>query len=232
MKKLTLLVCSVLALATVAQAKEVVPKVTSSKEVVPTPAPVVEEVVVAPVTTLPWGYVAVRAGWDFWGKYDSPFLNLEKDGKDFGGEVGVEFYKTLSPYFDLGLGVAYQGHMDRKDNNGWGGVEYDSVPIYATAKYNLRYWDLPFTPYIKANLGYSFNFDSKDLDTPYGSFGTSVDDGMYWAAGLGAEYNNFTVDVMYGANMAKSKVNYTSDHFKGDNDYQRVTLSVGYKFDI
>ena len=231
MKRLFVLGCSIFALAAVAQAKEVIPKVTSSKEVVPTPAPVVEEVVVAPVTTLPWGYVSLRAGWDFWGQYDKAF-QLEKDTENFGGEVGLEVYKTLSPYFDLGLGVAYQKHMDRKDNNGFGGAEFDSVPLYATAKYNLRYWDLPFTPYIKANLGYSFNFDSKDLDTPVGSVGTSVDDGMYWAAGLGAEYNNFVVDVMYGVNMAKSKFDFENDHHNRDNDYQRVTLSVGYNFNF
>ncbi len=248
MKKLTLLACSLFAFAAVAQAKEVAAPVTSSKEVVAEPV-IIEEVVVAPVVENPWGFINLRAGWDFWSEYgnytgngDKYPAELSKKTKDFGGELAIEAYKHWD-YFDLGLGVAYQHHMKRKssdfsfDHGTNGGVltgdvsgaEYKSVPIYVTGRYNINYWDWAATPYLKANLGYSFNFDSKDLDVGPHSVGTSVDDGLYWAAGFGVQYEDFNVDVLYGANYAKTKVD-GGDKF--DNDYERVTLSVGYRFNI
>lgn len=233
MKKLTLLACSLFAFAAVAQAKEVVAPVTSSKEVVNEPV-VIEEVVVAPVVENPWGFINLRAGWDFWGEYKSlerhenSNAELSKKTKDFGGELAVEAYKSWD-HLDLGLGVAYQHHMKRKSADGVSGAEYQSVPLYVTGRYDINYWDWAATPYLKANVGYSFNFDSKSLNTPAGDFGTKVDDGLYWAAGVGVQYEDFNVDVLYGANYAKTKVD-GGDKF--DNDYERVTLSVGYRFNI
>ncbi|MEG1978089.1 MAG: hypothetical protein RRZ91_04525 [Cetobacterium sp.] len=266
MKKLTLLACSLFAFAAVAQAKEMVAPVTSSKEVMSEPVSskevitepvVVEEVIVAPVVEDPWGYINLRAGWDFWSEYgnytgngDGYPVGLSKKTKDFGGELAVEAYKHWD-YFDLGLGVAYQHHMKRKSSNNSfdhtglpnvgnltiadgdvSGAEYKSVPIYVTGRYNINYWDWAATPYLKANIGYSFNFDSQDLDYGPHSTGTSVDDGLYWAAGFGVQYEDFNVDVLYGANYAKTKVDTPTGSDKFDNDYERVTLSVGYRFNI
>ena len=235
MKKLTLLACSLFAFAAVAQAKEVAAPVTSSKEVVAEPV-VIEEVVVAPVVENPWGFINLRAGWDFWseyGDYTDTRNNAEPYGlghktKDFGGELAIEAYKSWD-HLDLGLGVAYQHHMKRKTSGGVSGAEFKSVPLYVTGRYDINYWDWSATPYIKANVGYSFNFDSKSVNTPDGDWGTSVDDGLYWAAGVGVQYEDFNVDVLYGANYAKTKVD-GGDKF--DNDYERVTLSVGYRFNI
>ncbi|MHA4989663.1 OmpW family outer membrane protein [Cetobacterium somerae] len=237
MKKLTLLACSLFAFAAVAQAKEVAAPVTSSKEVVAEPV-IIEEVVVAPVVENPWGFINLRAGWDFWSEYgnythrhSNRDYDLPKKTKDFGGELAIEAYKSWD-YFDLGLGVAYQHHMKRKTNNDISGAEYKSVPLYVTGRYDINYWDWPVTPYIKANVGYSFNFDSKSLNTSAGDFGTKVDDGLYWAAGVGVQYEDFNVDILYGANYAKTKVNGDGFNDKFDNDYERVTLSVGYRFNI
>ncbi|WP_297598312.1 hypothetical protein [uncultured Cetobacterium sp.] len=251
MKKLTLLACSLFAFTAVAQAKEAMTPVSRSKEVMAAPVSskevlvepiVVEEVIVAPVVENPWGYVNLRAGWDFWGEYgnfkrhETYDTTLSKKTKDFGGELAIEAYKHWD-YVDLGLGVAYQSHMKRKTSNfesvDYSGAEYKSVPIYVTGRYNINYWDWAATPYLKANLGYSFNFNSKDVDAGSTSYGTKVDDGLYWAAGFGVQYEDFNVDVLYGANYAKTKVdNPTGGSDKFDNDYERVTLSVGYKFDI
>ncbi|MGL5088997.1 MAG: hypothetical protein ACRC6Z_06045, partial [Cetobacterium sp.] len=230
--------CSLFAFAAVAQAKEVVAPVTSSKEVVNEPV-MMEEVVVMPVAN-PWGYINLRGGWDFWSEYgdfsnnnNGDLFNLSNKTKDFGGEVALEVYKYWDK-FDLGLGVAYQDHMGREAttvrSNSYEGVEYKSVPVYLTGRYNVNYWDWAVTPYLKANIGYSFNFDSEDYKAAGKSYSTSVDDGLYWAAGIGMEYEAFNVDVLYGANHSKSKVDGVNEKF--DNDYERVTLSVGYKFDM
>lgn len=237
MKKLSLLACSLFAFASIAQAKEVAAPITSSKEVVNEPV-IIEEIIVAPVVQNPWGFVNLRLGWDFWGKYgdfkrhggdkdnDPPF-GLSKKAKGFGGEVAAEVYKSWE-YFDLGLGVAYQHHMKRKSSNGVSGAEFASVPLYLVGRYDINYWNWDATPYIKANVGYSFNFNSKDVDGPNFSYGSSVDDGFYWAAGFGVQYEEFNVDILYGANYAKTK----ADGDKFNNDYERVTLSVGYKFNV
>ncbi|MGL5963401.1 MAG: outer membrane beta-barrel protein, partial [Fusobacteriaceae bacterium] len=214
--------------------------VTSSKEVVNEPV-IMEEVVVMPVAN-PWGYVNLRGGWDFWSEYDGFTFDsdpiLSSKTKDFGGEVALEVYKHWDK-FDLGLGVAYQDHTERKtvtDSDGYSldGAEYKSVPVYLTGRYNVNYWDWAVTPYLKANIGYSFNFDSDSISENFEgvntSYSTSVDDGLYWAAGIGMEYAAFNVDVLYGETQAKSKVDGINSKF--DNDYKRVTLSVGYKFDI
>ncbi|MGL4425576.1 MAG: hypothetical protein ACRCZ0_02910 [Cetobacterium sp.] len=242
MKKLALLACSLFAFAAVAQAKEVVAPVTSSKEVVNEPV-IMEEIV--PVVANPWGYINIRGGWDFWSEYGSNSNNedlfnlsnhLSSKTKDFGGEVALEAYKKFDK-FDLGLGVAYQDHMGREATSDefitHEGVEFKSVPVYLTGRYNVNYWDWAVTPYIKANLGYSFNFDSQDYKREDRSFSTSVDDGLYWAAGLGMEYQSFNMDILYGSNQAKSKIDLDNGFTeKFDNDYDRVTLSVGYSFNI
>lgn len=247
MKKLTLLACSLFAFTAVAQAKEVVAPVTSSKEVVSEPV-IVEEIIVAqviPVVEESTGYINVSVGWDVWNKYknftDDYGQFLTKKTKDFGGQVAVEGYKTLDD-FDLGLGVAYQHHAKRKAHTDqysetYKGAEFQSVPVYLTGKYNFNMLEWAATPYLKANLGYSFNFNSKDVNASWdggsGSYSTSVDDGLYWAAGAGVQYENFNVELLYGVNKAKTKVKWDSgDSQKHKNDYQALTLSAGYKFDI
>lgn len=240
MKKLALVACSLFALASVAQAKEVVsqPVITSSKEVVAEPAPIVEEVVtvapiVAPVAEQAPDYINLRVGGDVWSKYsrlNNGSQSLSRDTKDLGYQIAIEGYKTYDN-IDLGLGMAYQDHAKRKGGDSFDnkGAEYKSMPIYLTARHNMTYLNLPFTPYVKANAGYSFNFDSKDITNDQGQrVHTSVDNGAYWAAGAGVQYNNVNVDLMYGTNYAKVKY----DNQKHNNNYDAVTLSVGYKFDM
>lgn len=242
MKKLALLACSLFAVASIAQAKEIVaqPVITSSKEVVAEPTPVVEEVVAvvtpvaAPVVAerAP-GYINLRVGGDVWSQYSSVTAgtqSLDRNTKDLGYQIAIEGYKTYDN-IDLGLGLAYQDHAKRKGGDGdIKGAEYKSMPLYLTARHNMTYLDLPFTPYVKANAGYSFNFDSKDITSNVsGRTHTTIDDGAYWAAGAGIQYNdNLNVDIMYGTNYAKVKY----DNQKHNNNYDAVTLSVGYNFNM
>ncbi len=248
MKKLALVLCSLLVVGVSAQAKEMLaePMTTSSKEVMVEPEPVVEEVVVLPVVAEPWGYVELRGGWDFWSEYGDESIGeykiLSKDADESGYEFAIEMYKSW-PQFDLGLGLAYQDHSDRDNNtftyqrtnyHGSGG-EYKSMPIYVAGKYKINYWDWPVSPYLKAMVGYSFNFDEKDIHIKNGgtyTLTTDIDDGWYWAAGIGMEYQNFTMDIMYGINHADMDWKYENNKGSFNNDYERVTLSVGYKFNI
>ena len=106
--------------------------------------------------------------------------------------------------------------------------------MYLTAKYNFNL-NSQIKPYLKANLGYSFNFDPSDYKEKWegGSekYEMKVDNGSYWALGGGLEYTNFIVDLMYAVTIAESECK-DEDGDKVDNDYGRFVLSAGYRFDL
>lgn len=211
-----------------------------------------------------------RTGADFGGKFevikDEDGDYTEKDADDFAWEIAVEATKEVYQGLELGLGVAYQDHgkpekytevedkttvtdywIDEYKMTG-----YTSIPLYVTAKYNFKAIN-NFVPYIKANIGYSFN-DAKDdleyvgnlydsqtdkwIDDDYGTADVKVKDGLYCGIGGGFEYNNFTVDLMYQLNKAKAEISFYDDtdnttyKLKDDFDYSRFTLSFGYKFNL
>lgn len=182
----------------------------------------------------------LKTGLDISGKFEKVelgkgnYVNKSEDDKggfEFTAEATREFYPNL----ELGLGLSYQDHGRPEgvsSNRTWiQNTGYKSLPVYAVAKYNIPL-ESNIKPYLKADLGYSFNFDEKELKADR-NMKTSIDNGLYYGLGAGAEYNNFVVELMYKVN--KADVQYkvggqTSPKF--DYDYSRTTLSVGYKFDI
>ena len=192
--------------------------------------------------------VEVRVGADLGTEFSHNYYDVSKDA-DFSYELAVEYRKELPYNFELGLGLAYQDHGKLKSlttggyyyNTEISGDLYDSVPLYVTAKYNFKN-SSDFTPYVKANLGYSFNINDgtltlKETDRLTGdsvSDDLSVDakDGFYYAVSTGVEYKGFVVDLAY-------QVNYADVDFKDSNgyiyesssaDFSRVTLGLGYNF--
>ncbi|MEI6857961.1 outer membrane beta-barrel protein [Psychrilyobacter sp.] len=119
-------------------------------------------------------YINSKVGIDIISGYDrisddSGKTLLNGKTKKIGGEVAIEGYKILNENIDLGLGVAYQVHAGRKtfaytSNVDTSGVQYTSIPVYLTSRYNFLL-DSEARPYLKANLGYPFNFNSSDLET-------------------------------------------------------------------
>lgn len=183
----------------------------------------------------------LKTGVDISGKFEKKELGNgsypNKSENDKGGfELTAEATREFYPNLELGLGLSYQDH-GRPEAGRLGGKEaqntgYKSLPIYAVAKYNIPL-ESNVKPYLKADFGYSFNFDEKDLKGDRERIKTSIDDGLYYGLGGGVEYNNFIVELMYKVNKAeiqyKAKGN-TSPKF--DYDYSRTTLSVGYKFNF
>lgn len=160
--------------------------------------------------------VEVKGAYDIAGEYKLKYNNQSEDlkAKRNAGEIGAEYRYEVTPGLEIGGGTAYQFHKDIKDN----GVEseaYNSVPVYATAKYTF---DTPTTvkPYVKGDLGYSINTDK-------------AKDGVYYGVGGGISYNNFNAEVMYKENQGKYEVK-KSDDIKAN--YKRVSLGVGYNFDL
>lgn len=261
----------------IASAKEVVAPVEVSKEVIM--EPVIQQEVVTTVAYKPLYNIYGKIGLDIWSEYDEWTFEgekLNKKGTDnLGFEIALEGTKNITNNFELGLGIAYQNHATPKSfkevevetippapvrvSRAADPVNYteyksempsfDSVPLYVVAKYNFE-TESVWKPYLKATLGYSFNFNSDDLELSYSEYtdGTLVDsgsakvktdvkNGLYYGIGAGVEYENFFVDLMYQVNQAKAKVSYEDQDFPEDNfskkndfNYSRVTLGFGYKF--
>ncbi|WP_300392813.1 outer membrane beta-barrel protein [Fusobacterium sp.] len=191
----------------------------------------------------------LRAGADINGKFDvvkpeaSEPAN-KRDAKDFGYEFSTEITKEIYKDLEIGVGISYQDHgsperlvigthKDTKLNM----PKIKSTPVYFTTKYNLPV-NTMVKPYLKADLGYSFNsisgkFKVEDFafDESY-SFPTEIKDGAYFGIGAGIEYNNLTADIMYKINKSKIKIETPNGTIKDNLDYSRITLSVGYKFNF
>lgn len=107
-------------------------------------------------------------------------------------------------------------------------------PLYLTGKYNFNL-DSEIKPYIKADLGYSFNkvqklsgrsFDKDDKTIENYSEKVNFSNGLYASIGLGLEYKNFTTELAYVHTNAKIKSENESDKYNNN----ALRLSVGYKF--
>ena len=187
--------------------------------------------------------VYLKAGADMFQKFDeATYTNIKvnKDkADDFGYELTVEVMKEVYPNLELGFGLSYQDHGDPKsstvDKTKYMMPGFKSIPLYATAKYNIPV-EGNIKPYLKADLGYSFNDKNGNLkgtnEDGTTKASTKIQNGLYYGIGAGAEYNNFVVDLMYKVNKAEAKVSDKDERYKDDLDYSRVTLSVGYKFNF
>jgi len=164
------------------------------------------------------------------GSFNGKFKTLEKNGVEIlgeeskgGGEIILEGLKEVYPGVYLGLGIGYQTHGEAKDISGESGDLYGSVPTYGTMKYQFNRDNL-IQPYLKANLGLSFNRTESGLriiDESVNVFG------FYGAIGGGVEVENFILDLSYQINTAK-----TEKELEESIDISRITLGLGYRFDF
>jgi len=190
-------------------------------------------------------YINPKIGIDLVSRYekiddDNKNSLLGDKTKGFGGEVAIEGYKILNESIDLGLGVAYQDHSDRKhfdytSNVDTSGVQYKSIPVYLAGRYNFLL-ESKTKPYLRANLGYSFNFNSSDLEEKNSvndqteKTAIDIDGGLYYGIGTGIEYKDYTIELMYAINQCKSSID--GSHSKDRTDYDRISLLIGYRFNF
>lgn len=201
--------------------------------------------------------VEVRGGYDLSSstKFKDDGLGSEYDFKKFvkqGLHLGVEYRREVLENFQIGAGIEYRLSEINQPSNERREVEnidysYDSgnltsVPLYVTTRYNFKN-SSAFTPYVKANLGYSMN--SGEAKTKLNNIytGKLVEDykakiksGMFYGLGTGIEYKNFLVDLSYDITYSKvdNKVRNYNDDYNESDDYKfnikKLTLSVGYQF--
>ena len=121
----------------------------------------------------------------------------------------------LKGAYDLGGKYHFEkSSVKGKANAMEAGAEY-RYEVNATAKYTFD-TAAPVKPYVKGDLGYSIN-------------NNDAKDGVYYGVGAGLNINdNFNVDVMYKENKGKYEIG-TKDY---KADYRRVSLGVGYNFNL
>ena len=183
--------------------------------------------------------IEVRGGFDFGQRFSiSDNGLLDKDAK-FSYELAAEYRKEMPYNFELGVGIAYQDHGKTKSKTSYGveaqGDMYDSVPLYVTARYNFKN-STEVTPYLKTNIGYSFNVNDGSIKAKYMGVEAKSDieakNGFYYGVGGGLEYKNFIVDLSYQRNYSKveGKNPQGLTVNDGNGDFDRVTLGFGYNF--
>ena len=158
--------------------------------------------------------------------------------------IALEVTKDLGSNFEAGLGLGYVWHgkrdykaTDDKDDYTAKFPAINSIPLYVTGKYKFDTGS-DIKPYVKADLGYSFNkmkksiaVTEKDLTTgeteTVTAEGLKAKNGLYAGIGAGVEYNNVTADLSYVFTGAKYK-DIDGDTAKANKGALRLT--VGYKF--
>ena len=158
--------------------------------------------------------------------------------------IALVVTKDLGSNFEAGLGLGYVWHgkrdykeTDDKDEYTAKFPAINSIPLYVTGKYKFDTGS-DIKPYVKVDLGYSFNkmkksiaVTEKDLTTgeteTVTAEGLKAKNGLYAGIGAGVEYNNVTADLSYVFTGAKYK-DIDGDTAKANKGALRLT--VGYKF--
>lgn len=181
-------------------------------------------------------------------------IGLEPDTKIEGGAalegdmqytLGLEGYYFVMDKLGIGLGVTRAfptGYVNELI------AKADSVNIYAAVKQEIKVSENKIIDnlYFLGRLGYGINSLSSDaakivtlIPIPVEVTDVSMDNGLYWALGMGFEKNNFFVEVIYSVNYSKLNANVyieadeTMDmDISTDLTLSTIGINVGYKFNI
>ena len=162
--------------------------------------------------------------------------------------IGLEGYYFVKDNLGIGLGVTRAfptGYLNEFI------ARADSVNVYATVKQEIKVSENKIIDnfYFLGRLGYGINNLSSDaskvVPAIIGSMsGTaidvdaSMDNGLYWALGIGFEKSNFLVEVLYSVNYSKLNANVDIDDGAQKLDISTnlslstIGINVGYKFNI
>lgn len=176
-----------------------------------------------------------RFGFDFPGKIKVTGGNITEVDSDteMGYSLGIDYLHPIADVFAVGLGLEYQLNRKIKDTSS----EFGFMPIYLTgmlAPFNNKKGDelmRTFLPYAKVNLGYNVMYNGNDN---YKFLNSSLNGGFYWAAGVGAKLPyNLTADVMYSSYAGQHSISFPIlGSFTSDDTYTKVSLNIGYAFDL
>lgn len=130
------------------------------------------------------------------------------------------YYNPNFQYIALGVGVSQLFNSKVQDTLPETKIGFTNIYLAVKAKYDLKDYSSFFDSiYLLINGGIGI----VDVDT---ETKPTVDNGFYWAAGLGTEiYRHFILEVLYATNYAKVR-----DGLDIDFMYTKVMVNIGYKF--
>ncbi|RXZ71087.1 porin family protein [Fusobacterium necrophorum] len=194
------------------------------------------------ITAAAENHIYGKVGGDFYTRFSridrgSGSLFEKNHGRGLG--IFLEATTDVTPNVELGAGIGYIRRANGKNIertlneqyiDKWKTVRYDSIPLYATAKYNFI-MEGEIKPYVKADLGYSFNHARNKV---YEDTKPKVKNGLYAGVGIGMEYGNFVTELSYNVTGAKVSVKGTDYTLVENQKYNNaaVRFSVGYKFNF
>lgn len=187
---------------------------------------------------------------------DNGYLSIGEESKGVSGEIALEYTFDITKKLELGFGIAVQKHgeltaiINTKSDNTPKEEELitATIPVYLTSKYNFITFENNTKFYLKGDVGYFGIGRDKRLYTYEKTRENSFENiyldfkyTTYVGVGVGVEYNNFIFDVMYKYNTLKFSAEGSRSEFgetanainlsaKPELKYDRIALSVGYKF--
>lgn len=150
---------------------------------------------------------------------DADFKDKNDVNMPFAVAADFYYYNPEFQYIALGLGVSNLFSSKIENSDPETKIGFTNVYLAVKAKYDLKdYSSFVDNVYLLLNGGYGMvSVDPDDV---------TVDNGFYWAAGLGTEIKkHFIVEVLYAVNYAKVREDLDVDLM-----YTKIMLNLGYKF--
>ncbi|MDR1940942.1 MAG: outer membrane beta-barrel protein [Endomicrobium sp.] len=156
--------------------------------------------------------------------FDGSAVYGDKAGLSFSSQYYYYFFK----YLGAGAGLKYQ--MNRSFKN-FG--EFGAVDIYLSLKPKIK-----FRPesrpddeaaYLLFQCGYALFTESFSLKDSQGKVASKTENGWYYAIGVGVEFNNIVVELLFAANDLNIKPDGSSA-VDISATYSMTNINVGYRF--
>ncbi|AKL98097.1 hypothetical protein [Endomicrobium proavitum] len=161
----------------------------------------------------------------------------EQQASEAGFNATAELYYYPVKFLGLGFGVKQQ--FDRKIEN-FGEIAITNFYVSVKPKLTLPAdWGIDYV-YGLFQGGYGlFIHDYKLSSLPtYDLIPTKTEGGLYYAAGIGCEFNNFVFELLFCVNESTIKANgiveSTGEQTAGSLDakYTTTNINIGYKFNL
>ena len=151
--------------------------------------------------------------------------------------AGLDYFYYLQNNSGVGLGLNRAFPVEYVNGNI---AKIDSTNIYLTAKRKVNVESFLDAIYFVGRLGYGINNADSSIDKMLGmpsvTIDVSIDNGLYWALGIGFEKDCILLEFVYSVNYSKLNVdiNAGGDKISASSDItvSAIGINVGYKFEL
>ncbi|MCR4663103.1 MAG: porin family protein [Endomicrobiaceae bacterium] len=161
----------------------------------------------------------------------SPEVTMKDGGRTISSSkesalsLGAELFFDMQNNFFLGVGLVW-GQNHKIDSNLDNKIGFTN--LYAALKYKLLVNDSQDDPcFVYPLLHLGIGLPGWEYSGPVRNF--EIEGGFYWGLGVGGEFKNIILELIYGCDYATQK----GDGMKSiDLSYTAFRINVGYKFNL